>query len=164
MSMTLVQTVTVGAGGAASIEFTGIPQDGTDLVLLVSGRVDSGADNLLIGFNGSTSSFSNRYLLGTGSSAVSGTFSGRIVGEVGISSATANTFGNSSVYIPNYASSANKTWSGDGVNENNATAASQIIVAGTWANTAAITSIQLSVSSGSFVQHSTASLYKVTKA
>jgi len=31
MSFELVETVTVGAGGASSIEFTSIPQDGTDL-------------------------------------------------------------------------------------------------------------------------------------
>ena len=162
--MQLVSTVTVGAGGAASIEFTSIPQTGTDLLLVYSLRADSGADTPQISINGSTTGFSNRYLLGTGSSAVSGTINGRFVGVNAINTATANTFGNSATYFPNYTSSSNKTWSGEGVNENNATAATQLLVAGVWANTAAITSLTLNLSSGNFVQHSSASLYIITKA
>jgi hypothetical protein len=163
ISLVLVSTVTVGAGGAASIEFTGIPQSGTDLLLVFSLRSDNSDDNVKVTLNGSTTGFTNRYLLGTGSSAVSGTVNGRFVGETSISGQTASTFGNSQVYFPNYTSSANKTWSADGVNENNATAATQLLVAGLWSNTAAITSIGLSVT-GNFVQHSTASLYTITKA
>ena len=53
----------------------------------------------------------------------------------------------------------------DAVGENNATQAFQIISAGLWANTAAITSIQLIPQSGggTFVADSTVSLYGITK-
>jgi hypothetical protein len=77
---------------------------------------------------------------------------------------TANTFSNGAVYIPNYAGSAHKSVSWDYVTENNSTTADQMILAGVWADTAAITSITLALPSGVFTQHSTASLYTITKA
>jgi len=42
MTMTHISTVQVGAGGAASINFTSIPQTGTDLALVMSGRLSAG--------------------------------------------------------------------------------------------------------------------------
>jgi hypothetical protein len=36
----LIETVTVGSGGAANIEFTSIPQTYTDLKLVISGKND----------------------------------------------------------------------------------------------------------------------------
>ena len=39
MAYTLIETITVGSGGASSIEFTGIPQEtGADLVVRLSAR------------------------------------------------------------------------------------------------------------------------------
>jgi hypothetical protein len=169
MTMTLVSTVTVGAGGVASIDFTGIPQTGTDLVLVVSARTGYAGtgDNLVARFNGdSASNYTYRWLYGNGSSAGSGT--GAISGILGIvasgSTATASTFGNASIYIPNYTGSTNKSASCDAVNENNAASATQFINAGIWNNTSAITSISLvSTTSSTIQQYSVASLYTVTK-
>jgi hypothetical protein len=59
-----------------------------------------------------------------------------------LATATANTFGNTEFYIPNYTSSNYKSFSVDGVTENNATAAFALY-AGLWSNTAAITSFRL---------------------
>jgi hypothetical protein len=120
---------------------------------------------MLLSFNGSTASFSNRYLLGTGSAVVSGTDDQRRAGTVNVSGATASTFANTALYIPNYAGSANKTWSSDSVYENNASEAYQTIIAGSWTSTAAITSVTLTISGGAnFDIGSTASLYIITKA
>jgi hypothetical protein len=139
----------------------------------VSGRTARAnvGDGLKITFNGSASSYTGRSLAGNGSTAFSETntdstggsaylYGGQIDGA----SATSSTFGNLEIYIPNYAGSANKSLSIDGVMENNATDARSALVAGLWSNTDAITSIKLeSFTSNNFVQYSTASLYGIKK-
>jgi hypothetical protein len=169
--MQLIQTVTVGSGGAASIEFTNIPQDGTDLLLVVSARSAASAvfRGLLVGFNNdTTTTYTGRGLLGSGSTVNPGSSSstsGVPGGPASANTATSDTFGNTEVYITNYAGSSNKSSSTSGVSENNDTSASQQIWASTWSQTAAITSLKVIVSdSSNFTQHSTASLYKITKA
>jgi hypothetical protein len=164
MGMELVEFIEVGAGGAASIEFTGIPQDGVDLVLVYSTRLDVAAaiHPVTFALNSNTSNLSSRRLYGSGSGANSNTFVGG--GQTSAATSTSNTFGNQSLYISNYTSSANKSISIDSVSENNATAAYQEIYGLAWADTTAVSSITLSVygGSGNFVQYSTASLYKIT--
>ena len=173
MALTYVAlaSVTVGSGGAASITFSNIPQDATDLMLVVGGRTNNTGDPqdyVNLRFNGSTSGYSFRRLYGFGSGANTDTLSSQnaiFYWFVDAQPATSNTFGNARIYIPNYTASANKSVSIDAVTENNATNARQDLTAGLWANTAAITSIALSPYFGSsFVQYSTASLYKITKA
>ena len=163
MAMTLVSTVQVPSGGAASIEFTGIAGTGKDLLLLYSLRnSDTGTtDSLLLNFNSSTANFSGRVLYGTGSSALSTTASNDLIGGIVGNGATSSTFSNGQLYISNYASSANKSFSVDTVGENNATATRHAIIAGQWANSTAITSIALS-GGYNFLQHSTVSLYIVS--
>jgi len=161
MTMTLVSTVTVGSGGAASITFGSIPQTGTDIYILLSGR-SLGSAAFKIQFNSSSTGFTNRYLSGNGSSAGSYTDTTGYVGALAASTYTTSTFGNASFYIPNYSGSTNKSFSGDVVSENNTTLSYADITAGIWANTAAITSVTFTQSSG-FAQYSTASLYLITK-
>ena len=157
--------VTVGAGGAADITFSAIPSTYTDLVIKLSGRSTSTSIGVVVKPNGSTSSITTRNLEGSGSSAISYT-STNIAGYMPPSTATANTFGNLEIYIPNYAGSTYKSISVDAVNENNATAAYSILTAWLWSNTAAITSITLASDSGSnnFAQYTTAYLYGVSNA
>ena len=169
MSMTLVQTYEVGSGGAASIEFTGIPQDGTDLLVLVSGRAtNSGGDGVYLRVNSNSSSiYSGRYLRGVGDSTASFSLTSQtslLMGGLAGTATTANTFNNTAIYLPNYAGSTNKSASSDAVTENNATAAVQYLVAGLAATTSAITSVQLLAGSTNYAEGSTASLYKITKA
>jgi hypothetical protein len=160
----LIASSTVGAGGASSIDFTSIPSTYTDLCLKVSVRwSNAGPDGFNVSYNGSTSSFTARYLEGSGSAAASGTAT-RFVGGLEGTGYTANTFGNVDIYIPNYAGSTNKSYSSDTVTENNATQAYSHLIAGLWSNTAAINQITLAPSSGTFVQHSTAYLYGVKNA
>jgi hypothetical protein len=165
--MQLVSTVTVGAGGAASIEFTSIPQTGTDLLVVLSARNNASGNGIIFRINGDTgSNYAYRRLGGTGSSVYSDGFTDPfgLFGNAAPSTSTANTFSNVGVYFPNYAGSAAKTYSADSVAENNATAAPQEIIAGRWTGTAAITSLNIYISGSSFVQHTTASLYTITKA
>lgn len=161
MAMQLVSTVTVGSGGAASIEFTSIPQTGKDLLLLLSTR---GFFDTRVKFNGSATLANTRWLQGRGST-ISGGFAQNGKIEIGTpTSYTANTFSNSAILISNYASNTQtKSYSSDSVNENNATGAYQDLLAGNWPVNDAITSILLEdPSAASFVQHSTASLYIIS--
>lgn len=163
--MKLIETKTLTVA-AASIEFTSIPQDGTDLIVLVSGRsarTGDVVDFIGLAFNGSTASRTGRELRGSGSAASSNTNTDGNIGNVSTADATANTFGNLSIYIPNYTSSANKSAISDAVMETNGSRSFQGIHAHLWSNTAAITSVTLTMLISTFVAGSTASLYKVTK-
>jgi hypothetical protein len=166
MSMTLVSTVTVGSGGAANIDFGSIPQTGTDLLIVASIRNTSTGSLLATRFNGdSSTSWQMIRLYGDGSTRVSDAPSNTyLYAPLNTSSSTDNTFNNVSIYIPNYAGSSQKSVSVDAVTENNATAAQQVILAGLWPNTAAITSISLfNNANQTLAEHSTASLYLITK-
>jgi hypothetical protein len=162
---TLLETITVGAAGAASVTFNSIPQTGyTDLVVKMSVRDNTGniGNFLNISLNGSTTGFTGRYLNGNGASPSSGSGFPRLVIEYSGASSTANTFGNGEMYFPNYTSANFKSYSGDSVSENNATTAYANISAGLWSSTAAITSITFTPNTGQLVQHSTFSLYGVS--
>jgi hypothetical protein len=166
---TLISSVTVGSGGAANIEFTSIPQTYTDLLVKLSGRSSRSAavgEEFLLTFNNNGSNYSERQLRGDGSSAISQTFSGSSIQQLGQpgAGATANTFGNWEFYIPNYAGSNNKSISLDGVTENNAAQAYTYLEAGLWADSAAITSIKISAGSYLAVEHTTAYLYGISNA
>lgn len=163
-----IQTVTVGAGGAATIDFTNILQTYTDLVIKLSARsTANGAQNTNVNFNSNTSGYSDRILSGNGSAASSFTSGNTTKGSSCVvpgADYTSNTFGNGEIYIPNYTGSNNKSFSSDSVTENNATTSYAQMHATLWSNTAAITSISLSLSAGNFAQYSTATLYGVTSA
>lgn len=156
-----IATTTVGSGGAASITFSTIPSTYTDLVIKYSTRAtSSGTDWITVSFN-TGGTYSYIYLLGTGSSAVNGTFRAAINQN---STFTASTFANGEVYIPNYTGSNSKSFSADSVNENNATEAYSALGAGLWSGTAAITDITLATDNGTnLAQYSTATLYGIKK-
>ena len=147
-----------------SITFSSIPSTYTDLKIVVSARGSRSAINegVNMSFNGSTSSFTYKALQGNGASASS--FSGTVgyFTDTDGDTATANTFGNGEVYIPNYASSNNKSYSADSVGETNATTIYSQLVAGLWSNTAAITSITFTPTVGpNFLSGSSFYLYGI---
>lgn len=167
MTMNLIQHIELGSTQAL-IEFSSIPQTFTDLYLLVSARIDGSAfayafDDGKLLINGSiTSNYKNLFGEGSGS-GISDTWSDNNRFAYNNSTSTANTFGNIAIYFPNYAGSTSKSISVDGVTENNATLARQIISAGLVSSTAAITSLALDGSYGNFVAGSSATLYGITK-
>jgi hypothetical protein len=161
--MTLISAVTVGSGGAASIDFTSIPSTYTDLCLKLSTKTASGGEWLFININGSSANVSGRYLYGDGASASSGTVSaGTLVSPSSPTSWTG--FSNNEFYFPNYAGSTYKSISVDGVNENNASAADAMLTALLWSNTSAINQITILAQSQNLAQYSTAYLYGVKNA
>lgn len=163
---TLISSVTLSTT-TASLSFTSIPSTYTDLVLVWSGRVTASArtDNSLISFNGSTANFTGIYFEGNGGGGGggSGTF-GRFAGVENGSTSTANTFSNNTLYITNYAGSGNKSFSAESVQEDNFTNAQQTLNAGLWSQSAAITSITITPTTGSYVQYSSAYLYGISNA
>jgi hypothetical protein len=160
-----IATTTVGSGGASTIDFTSIPGTYTDLVVKLSARsTANGAQNTNVNFNSNTSGYSDKILSGNGSAASSFSSGNTTKGSSCVvpgADYTASTFGNGEIYIPNYAGSNNKSFSSDSVTENNATLSYQQMHATLWSNTAAITAISLSLSSGNFAQYSTATLYGI---
>lgn len=153
----------------ASITFSSIPQTFTDLVLVTSLRSTDPSSNwgaAGIRFNGDSGN--NYYAIevyGTGSAAGSGTSSAASslnAARPNANGTTASIFSNAALYIPNYTSSKKKSTGEDSVTENNATAALSPLVAGLWTDTAAITSLVLTPTSGySWLAYSTATLYGI---
>jgi hypothetical protein len=167
-TFTKIASVTVGSGGAASIDFTSIPSTYTDLVVKHSNRYTSNGDaSSYLRFNSdSGNNYSRKILFGDGGSAGSSQGSSLnlgYAGAVGLSTFTVNTFSSNDVYIPNYAGSTQKSWSVDGVSETNAATAYILYAANLWTSTSAITSITLLPPGGTFVQYTTATLYGISK-
>jgi hypothetical protein len=165
----LIETITVGSGGAASIQFTSIPQTYTDLKIVCSTRLvlAAGTSSLGVFLNTAASDTSYRWLRGNGSVAASGNDSGQqdfYVGEVPATNATASVFGNTEIYIPNYTGSQQKSMSADSVSENNGTTAFAYFSSGLCTKTAAVTTVTVrgfAGGSGNLVEFSSASLYGI---
>ena len=162
------QTVT---GSGVTLTFNNIPQTFTDLQIVVSGRGgDATVSNLVyLQFNGigSAGSYSTTRLSATGTAAYSDRSSGAsgdyfYAGLSAEANATANTFGSTQIYIPNYRGSQYKQIISDSVGENNASATGMTLGAGLILSTNPITSFIIGIFGG-FVANSTVTLYGITK-
>lgn len=164
-NMELIQAVTVGAGGAASISFTSIPATYTDFLVKGSVRTNrsDGSDWVSITLS-SGGTYTQKTIVGNGSSAVSDSSVPSGMATDG-NTATSNTFGSFELYLPNYAGSNAKSYSLDSVSENNATTAYAQLFAGLGSGTSAVNSITFTPQYGTgFVQYSTAYLYGISNA
>jgi hypothetical protein len=159
---TLIEAKTLGSS-AASVEFTSIPQTYTDLLIKLSTRNTSTnvANSILMALNGSSTSFTIRRIEGTGTSVGSQNSTSNFAGVDDGGGATASTFSNTEIYIPNYAGSNYKSYSVDSVSETNAATIYMHLLAGLWSNSAAITSIALSDDTANLAQYSTFYLYGI---
>ena len=158
----LLETITVGEAGASSVTFNNIPQTGyTDLKIVASMRYDgSSPQDVNVYFNGVNSNLSYKLLFtSNGTSVASYQASDAHFAVTTGTSWTTNTFNNFEMYVPNYLSANNKSFSVDMVTENNATANYMYLQAGQWASTAAINKVTFAPVTGNFVQYSTFSLY-----
>ncbi len=169
-----IATTTVGSGGAANIEFTSIPGTYTDLVLKVSvrdNRPTNVSQYLEISFNNSASTYNIVDLYGNGinltSSSTNDLGANKPYTYINAAGATASTFSNCEIYIPNYTSSNAKSFSIDSITENNGASVYPAntlagLHAARWSGTSAITSIKLlGYNSTTLQQHSTATLYGI---
>lgn len=167
-AMVPIYTQTVSTP-TATITFNNIPTTYNDLRIEFSTRNSATNVNAVrMRFNGATTGYTDRHLIGSGASASSSSNAfagaGNYVADAPGTGQTANTFGSASVYIPNYLSSAFKQSIIDEVTENNATTAYTVLNACLWSNTAAINSIELFCNGANFVQYSTFTLYGIKNA
>jgi hypothetical protein len=149
------------ASAVNSITFSSIPQTYTDLKLLISARGTSASfftQGLRLTFNSITSGYTTLILnqVGDNRTPVSSTnpytTSAAVSQFINNAASTASTFGNTEVYIPNYTSSNDKSYSVDYTTESNSngwydvnSGFSAVSVA---SSTAAITSITFTSQSG----------------
>ena len=147
-----------------SITFSGIDQNYTDLVLVASTTVATASANLVMTFNGDTTSglYSKTQIEGTGSVVTSGRTTG--ANNIGLDSNMGSDTTNPSIHIINLTNYSNTTgfktilhrqssfWSA-----NPGTA----LRVGLWRNTSAITSITLTSTSINFNAGSTFDLYGI---
>jgi hypothetical protein len=161
MTMTLIEHYEVPSGGVSSIVFSDIPDTFTDLVVKFSATAAS-LLNVSLRFNGSSSSYSFRLLMNEAGTVRSYTESAFSLSAImaGYTS-TSPIPSNAEAYIPNYRSSANKSVSVDWAHEINSSSQYMGITAGLWSVTDPITSISLVLSSGSFGEYSSASLFGI---
>lgn len=165
MAITKIQTVTLGSA-STQIDLTSIPSTYTDLLVVMSlrGVIALSADDIGLKLNDSTANGSTRYLQGNGSSASASSNSYLMNTLEPGGNATASTFGNTSVYITNYAGATHKLLTVDNATENNGNPAYLRIEGVLWANTAAINKITIySLNGGNLAQYSSATLYGITK-
>ena len=165
----LISSVTVGAGGAANIEFTSIPQDYRDLLVKLSIRQTKpdGYSEITVKFNGSSTNFTMRALNAAGTTADSYNSTTAYVGSALGTTANGGTsiFSNNEIYLPNYTSSNYKSYSADSVAERNfASLNNSSLITGLWSNTAAITSLLFESPGYDIEQYSTAYLYGISNA
>ena len=164
MTYTLIAHTEVGSGGAANITFSSIPATFTDLVVVLSARSNvalaSGGAIGKVDFNNFATEPTSRALRGQGSGSPASFTNNQFV--INPSDSTSSTFGNATIYITNYRTSASKSISIDSVSENNATFAEQQINAQLWSVSDAITTLRITPFTGSLVEFSSATLYGVT--
>jgi hypothetical protein len=164
MGYQLIEHIDVGAGGAASIEFTGIPQDGVDLNIELSARssFNSASTFVKMEFNGVTTGYNTKRIIATGAAVSTSAVNYQIASSISAATTTANTFGSGAVYIANYTSTGVKRSSSESASEDELTTNSMYLAANSSSATAAILSVKLTPFVGNFTQYSTASLYKIT--
>jgi hypothetical protein len=156
-----IATVTVGSGGAANVEFTSIPATYTHLQ--IRGIARTGSDQaVLVTFNGSSSTYKNHYLEGTGTSAIAGAETNSGIALYAVSVSTANTFSGFVWDILDYANTnKNKVLRALNGFDKNGTGYIDLD-SGLWVDTSAITSIKVTpTGSTTFQQYSHFALYGV---
>jgi hypothetical protein len=170
-SRILISSQTLGSA-AASVTFSSIPATYTDLVVRYStrGSLGNATTRVELRINGTSggTAYSFTELAGTpvgGATSFRNSNTDRWLAEYSsANNSTANTFGSSETYIPNYTVSASKPVSSFSVAENNNAANGDSfvgVVANLTSITAAITSIALNPDGGNFMIGSSFYLYGI---
>ena len=150
---------------AATINFTSIPGTYTDLVGVVVGTSTADFATYYIRFNSdANNNYSTTRLYGSGSSAVSNRASNTSILQIDVFNGmmtSTPTFGTFDVF--NYAGSTFKTVLTTAQEDTNGAGIVGRNV-GLWRSTAAITSLELGMSGGSFASGTTATLYGILRA
>lgn len=162
-----IATTTLGSANS-TISFSSISGSYTDLKLIVTGTISSGAGvyGLIRANSNSTANYSQEIIrgIGTGATAVSYTtasaFGGIVCNSEGYSTTIPFFI---EVDVLNYAGSTNKVFVVKTSNDLNGSGSTEAII-GAWHSTAAITGLAFISSSSTFAAGTTAALYGITKA
>lgn len=158
----------------ATVTFSDIPGTYADLLVVVSARTtrSSTVGNSMFYFNGSAANLTSRRLwaytttVQSDTALVDSAFGFYVPGDT----ATSSTFGNAEIYIPNYAGSANKSFTVSASYSANSSADynySNLAGAGLFSSSSAITSISFgnrALDSANYKSGSSFFLYGITKA
>jgi hypothetical protein len=140
---------------ASSVTLSSIPQTYTDLVLVISGSASASIDLRYTLNSDSGSNYSRTYLVGNGTSAISGRDTSITYLPI---SALETTQSMSLVSFMNYS---NTTTFKTTISRTSAASAFTNAIVGLWRSTAAISSMTLTTSSGTITAGSTFSLYGI---
>lgn len=155
---------------SAEFNFTNIPQNGTDLILLTSLRATNTVSqwqNVRITFNDSSTGYNYRLLYGNDSGVFTDSQSSQPHFRFHYSTyalATAGVFASGQIHVQNYTSSNAKSIAYESATEHNGSAAIQGMSGGFWTGTSPVTSIKIVPDfAGNFVAGSSVSLYKLNR-
>jgi hypothetical protein len=156
-----IGTTTVGAGGASSVTFSGIPSTYTHLQVRVFQKSDSAGD-LNFRFNSdSGANYSRHYFFASGSTSNSGGSTSETFGYVGYNPSSTY-FSSSIIDILDYTNTNKnkivKSLIGTDVNSGSSY---MTYSTSAWFQTSAITSITFNQGGNTFSQHSTFALYGI---
>jgi hypothetical protein len=161
-----IATVTVGAGGSSSVSFSSIPSTYKHLQIRALSRTDRAVTytSNIIRFNSDTtnSNYSQHELTGSGSAAsAGGGANSAIYTLIPGTSTTSNVFEGEVIDILDYADT-NKYKTVRILSGYDGNGSGQIFFgSGSWRNTAAISSISFTATSGNIVQYSSFALYGI---
>lgn len=143
---------------AASVTFSSISQAYRDLVLVIKPFGSVSNMSPFIRFNGSSTGYSDVYAIADGSATYSGTRSGTDGYLIGFAASDPTSPGEIIVNIMDYsATDTHKTY----LSRAGKASAGVDMIAGRWANTAAVTSFTINANTGSFASGASFALYGV---
>ena len=157
----LIQRVTVGAGGAATISFASIPQDREALTLHVYGRGDTAATttgvNVQVNADNTAANYDLQLLDGdTSTVTASQSAASQQLMEIPAASAAANVFGGGTALFPQYVDTDHHKL----IQVIEGSADDRVgIRSMRWESTAAITDLLLTPAAGNFAQYTVAELW-----
>jgi glutamate 5-kinase len=160
---TPIATTSIGNTTTAAYTFSSISGSYTDLVLVASigNNSGSGAGGIQIRYNGDTASnYSWTYLIGNGSSAVSGRNSNGTYYDIGMDNDTTS-FTAFIIQVMNYS---NTTTYKTALSRGNASTVEVGANVSLWRSTSAINSMTVTKANGNFKQGSTLTLYGIAAA
>jgi hypothetical protein len=165
----LIERITVGAGGVASVTFSNIPQTYTHLQIRCLSRATAAGtsgSSMSVGFNNDTaSSYTTHLISGNGSTVfadANNAFTKNYANITGSSGLTASVFSAQIIDILDYKNTnKNKTIRSLSGFDNNGFGAIRLS-SSAWLNTTAINSIKIfEFSNNSFIQYSSFALYGI---